>query len=63
MRTLFACTHCGAEFGEGEEDNGRCPHCWDGHGEPIGECPGDGEGSGIRGSAGKSSDSDRRITG
>lgn len=37
-RMLYACQVCGEEFGAGEENNGRCPHCGKGVGEPIGEC-------------------------
>jgi protein gp37 len=34
---LYACQHCGEGFGRGEEDNGLCPHCHRGVGDPIGE--------------------------
>lgn len=37
-RVLYACKRCGEAFGEGEDDNGKCPHCRRGRGEPIGEC-------------------------
>lgn len=41
-RILYACTHCGEEFGEGEDDNGMCPHCGKRtDGDPIGECEDD----------------------
>lgn len=40
-RALFACQVCGEEFGAGEENRGRCPHCLKGYGDPIGECPDD----------------------
>lgn len=42
-RELMACQKCGEEFGLGEENNGRCPHCGKGFGDPIGECPEDPE--------------------
>lgn len=36
-RTLYACQHCGKEFGDGEETHhGRCPNCNIGIGDPIG---------------------------
>lgn len=41
-RTLYMCQKCGEEFGEGEQNNGMCPHCMKGQGDPIGCCEGDG---------------------
>jgi len=37
-RTLYVCQSCGEEFGEGEQDNERCPHCHVGEGAPNGVC-------------------------
>jgi hypothetical protein len=43
VRILYACQVCGEEFGEGEENFGRCPHCNKGFGDPVGECEEDPE--------------------
>lgn len=39
-RILYACQHCGEEFGEGEQDNGACPYCGCRGLDPVGECGG-----------------------